>query len=189
MMTRVLPQAKHRIYWVPFYLLPEAPCYWEHGARYTGLGGDLNTLYHGLLVPSLIFTCFIHPGPHSFLLVIWSVFSHTYTSVRAFWCVLSCFSCVWLFVSLWAIACQASLSLQFSRQESWRGLPCPSSGDLPDPGIEPVSLKPAALAGKFFTTGATWRSVLPKTVGVMMRPQTFRAVTCTELISQQRHCW
>ena len=82
--------------------------------------------------------------------------------MRAFWCVLSHFSCVWLFASLWAIACQASLSWRFSRQESWSGLPCPSSGDPPDPGIEPMSLKSPVLAGKLFTTSATWRSVLPK---------------------------
>jgi len=39
----------------------------------------------------------------------------------------------------WTIACQAPLSLEFSRQEYWSGLPFPSSGDLPDPGIEPGS--------------------------------------------------
>ena len=47
------------------------------------------------------------------------------------------------------IACQASLSMIFSRQEDWGGLPFPSPGDLPDPGIELVSL---TLAGRFFTT-------------------------------------
>ena len=45
----------------------------------------------------------------------------------------------------------------FSRQEYWNGLPCPPPGDLPDPGIEPVSL---TLAGKFFTTSSTWEAVL-----------------------------
>ena len=43
-------------------------------------------------------------------------------------------------VTLWAIACQASLSMRFSKQEYWSGLPCPSLGDLPDPGIKPTSL-------------------------------------------------
>ena len=51
----------------------------------------------------------------------------------------------------WAIACQAPLSLGFSRQEHWNGLPCPPPGDLPDPGIEPASLISPALAGGFFT--------------------------------------
>ena len=41
------------------------------------------------------------------------------------------------------------------RQEYWNGLPCPSPGDLPDPGIEPTSLMSPALAGRFFTTSAT----------------------------------
>ena len=54
-------------------------------------------------------------------------------------CMLSCFSSVQLFVTLWTVACQAPLSLGFSRQEHWSGLRCLSPGDLPDPGIEPVS--------------------------------------------------
>ena len=47
-------------------------------------------------------------------------------------CMLSCFSPVWLFVTLWAIACQACLSTEFSKQEYWSGLPCLPPGDLPD---------------------------------------------------------
>ena len=43
----------------------------------------------------------------------------------------------------------------FTGQEYWSGLPFPSQGDLPDPGIEPESLKSPALAGGFFTTKAT----------------------------------
>jgi len=43
----------------------------------------------------------------------------------------------------------------FSRQEYWSGLSCPPPGDLPNPGIEPTSLAPPALAGEFFTTCAT----------------------------------
>ena len=54
-------------------------------------------------------------------------------------CVLSCFSCVWLFMTLWTVAHQAPLFMGFSRQEYWSGLPFPSPGDLPDPGIEPGS--------------------------------------------------
>ena len=52
--------------------------------------------------------------------------------------VLSCFSCVRLFVTLWTLAHQAPLSMRFSRQDYWSGLPCLSPGDLPDPGIEPT---------------------------------------------------
>ena len=50
--------------------------------------------------------------------------------------VLSRFSHVQLFATLWTVAHQASLSMGFSRQEYWSGLPCPPPGDLPDPGIE-----------------------------------------------------
>ena len=51
-----------------------------------------------------------------------------------------------------------SLSMGLSRQEYWTGLPCPPPGDLPDPGIEPVSPVSPTLAGGFFTTSATWKA-------------------------------
>ena len=69
---------------------------------------------------------------------------------------LSHFSCVPLFVNLWTVACQAPLSMGFSSQEYWSGLPCPSPGDLPYLGIEPVSLTSPVLASWFFTISATW---------------------------------
>ena len=59
-------------------------------------------------------------------------------------CILSHFSRVQLFVTLWTVAHQAPLSLGFSRQEYWSGLPYPPPGNLPDSGIEPMS--PAAPA-------------------------------------------
>ena len=52
--------------------------------------------------------------------------------------------------------CSPPGSMGFSRQEHWGGLPWPPPGDLPNPGIEPTSLMSPALAGGFFTTGATW---------------------------------
>ena len=55
----------------------------------------------------------------------------------------------------WTVACQAPLSMGFSRQEYCSGLPFPSSGDLPNSGMEPTSLTYPALAGGFFTTNAT----------------------------------
>ena len=55
-------------------------------------------------------------------------------------CVLSRFSRVWLFVTLWTTAHQAPLSMGFSRHEHWRGLPYPAPGDLPNSGIEPTFL-------------------------------------------------
>ena len=53
------------------------------------------------------------------------------------------------FVTLWTVAHQAPLSLEFSRQEYWSGLPLTSPGNLPDPGIEPDS---STLADGFFIT-------------------------------------
>ena len=72
--------------------------------------------------------------------------------------VLRCFGRVWLFVTLWTAARQAPLSMGFSRQEYRSGLPFPSPGDLLYPGIKPTSLTSPALAGEFFTTGATWEA-------------------------------
>ena len=62
-----------------------------------------------------------------------------FTSVWQFCAVLSHFSHVWLCLTLWTVAHQAPLSMGFSRQEYWCGLPCPPPGDLPHPGIEPMS--------------------------------------------------
>ena len=59
-------------------------------------------------------------------------------------CILSHTSHVQLFVITWTVALQAPLSMEFPRQEYWSGLLFPASGDLPDPGIEPIS--PASLA-------------------------------------------
>ena len=59
---------------------------------------------------------------------------------------------------LWTIAYQASLSMGFSRQEHWSGLPCLPPGNLPDPGIKLMSLTSAAMAGRFFTTSAMWEA-------------------------------
>ena len=77
-------------------------------------------------------------------------------------CVCCRFSLVWFFVTLWTVAHQTPLSMGFSRQEYWSGLPCPPPGDLPNPGIEPMSLRSPALAGKFFSASSTW--CVPKPV-------------------------
>ena len=57
--------------------------------------------------------------------------------------------CVWLFATPWTVTCQAPLSVEFCRQDYWSGFPFPPPGNLPDPGIQPMSL---ALAGGFCTT-------------------------------------
>ena len=60
-----------------------------------------------------------------------------------------------LFATPWTVARQVLLSMGFSRQEYWSGLPFPLPGDLPDPEIEPVSPESPSLACKFFITSAT----------------------------------
>ena len=77
-------------------------------------------------------------------------------------CMVSFLSHVQLFVMLWTIACQAPLSMGFSRPEYWSGLPFLPPGDLPDPGIKPTSLMSSALAGGFFTTSGNWEA--PKAI-------------------------
>ena len=57
------------------------------------------------------------------------------------------------FVTLWSEGHQASLSMRYSRQEYWSGLPCPPSGHLSDPGIKLMFLLSPAVAGRFFTAG------------------------------------
>ena len=71
-------------------------------------------------------------------------------------CVCVCMSSrVQPFVIPLTVAHHAPLCMNFSRQEYWSGLPFPTPGDLPNPGIEPASLVSPALAGEFFTAGTT----------------------------------
>ena len=72
--------------------------------------------------------------------------------------VLSRFSRVWLFPTSWTVAHQVPLSMGFSRQEYWNGLPCFRPGELPDPGVEPAFLMSPVLAGRFFTSSVTWEA-------------------------------
>ena len=69
--------------------------------------------------------------------------------------------------TLWIIACQAPLSTGFSRQEYWSRLPSLPPGDLPDSGIEPMTLMFPALAVNFFAANATWEALAPPyTLGI-----------------------
>ena len=70
-------------------------------------------------------------------------------------CVLSHFSCIQLFVTLWTVTL-APLFMGFFRQEYWSRLLSPPPGDLPDPGIEPASFMSSALAGGLLSASATW---------------------------------
>ena len=72
-------------------------------------------------------------------------------------CMLSCFGCVRLFATLWIVACQTPLSVEFSRQEYWSGLSCPPPWHLLDPGIE-LLLHLLLWQMGSFTTSTSWEA-------------------------------
>ena len=78
--------------------------------------------------------------------------------ILSYACMLSRFSDVQLCATLWIAACQSPLTMGFSRQEYWSGLPCPPPGDLSDPGVELLSLSSTALTDVLFPTSATWEA-------------------------------
>ena len=70
-------------------------------------------------------------------------------------CAKSLQSCLTLYDPM-DVASQALLPMELSRQEYWSGFPGPPPGDLPNPGIKPMSLMSPVLAGGFFSSSATW---------------------------------
>ena len=108
---------------------------------------------------------------------------------------------VLFFATLWTVSCQAPLSMGFSWQEYWSGLPCPPPGDLPDPGIEPASFKSLALVGRFFTTSTTWDAlelpynsaisflgIFPKTTKTLVQKDTCTPIFIEVKIWTQSKC-
>ena len=68
---------------------------------------------------------------------------------------------VWLFATLWTVSPQAPLSMGFSRQEYWNGLPFPTPRSLPNPELKPTSLASPELSGKFSTTDCiSWEALI-----------------------------
>ena len=100
------------------------------------------------------------------------------------WCRLSCFSCVWLYETLWTIAHQAPLSVGFSRHGYWSGLPCYPSGDLLNLGLELTSLTSLALAGRFFATrvNSVTSSGYTASSGSLAVSTTSKATSSTEVL-------
>ena len=84
---------------------------------------------------------------------------------------------VQLFATPWTVAYQVPLSMEFSRQEYWSGVPFPSPGDHPDPGIEPRS---PVLAGRFFTTSSTPIKMKKPILSVFIIQRTRRLSTCLQ---------
>ena len=105
-------------------------------------------------------------------------------------CMVSHFSRVQLFAT--SVDLQASLSMRFSRQEYWSRLPCPPPGNLPDPGIELVSLT-SAMAGGFFTTSVTWEALtfsqeikLPTSTGSWKKLESSRKTSISALLTMPK---
>ena len=90
-------------------------CPWDSLSKNTGVG------YYAVLQES-----FLTQGSNPHLLHYRSILYHWASGeALTLYCMLSHFSCVWLFLTLWTVARQAPLSMGFSRQEYWSGLPCP----------------------------------------------------------------
>ena len=98
---------------------------------------------------------------------------------------LSCFSHVPLFAAPQTAVPQAPLSVGFSRQEYWSGLPCPPAGNLLDPGFKPSSLAFLAWAGCFFTTSTTWEPMVAKQVPGAWVSGELQDQLCQQLLSSQ----
>ena len=82
-------------------------------------------------------------------------------------CLTCMFSRVWLFASLWTVAHQAPLSMGLSKQKYWSGLPFPPPGDLPNPGIKPISpvspaLQADSLPRRHLGSPSTWLLLLSR---------------------------
>ena len=91
-----------------------------------------------------------------FVITTMSLYQESHTADRHWqqrtWVPAHWLSRVWFSATPWTVAHRAPLSMEFSRQESWSGLPFPIPGDLPKPGIKPTSPASPVLAGRFFTT-------------------------------------
>ena len=94
-----------------------------------------------------------------------------------------------LFATPWTIACQAPLSMGFSRQEYWSEQPFPPPGDLSDQGIEPVFLVSLALAAGFFTTSTTWDAPTSTRMGITNKTHNSKCWQRWREFGTIIHCW
>ena len=104
----------------------------------------------------------------------------SYEAEVTYQCLMCCaqsLSRVWLCASVGLVACQAPVSMGFSRQEYWSGLPCPPPGDLPGSGVKPAFLELLASTGMFFTTRSS-----PTYFSIFF----FKILWCTVVVSRFR---
>ena len=152
-MTECANQTAQLLSWCCPRIQGSKQCCWTHTSvwltpkAYTKLRAQ-NLRQHMLLVPAGGASLCMCSG--YFICLTWVLTCYSWA------CVLSR---IWLLVTPWTVALQPPLSMEFSRQEYWSGLPFPPPRDLPDPGNEPVSFTSPALAGRLFTTSTTWATV------------------------------
>ena len=111
----------------------------------------LSSLFSPKATKLLIITLILktnHENPINYHLQVQITCSTLHVQLRS----VQSLSRVWIFATPWSAACQAPLSVGFSRLEYWRELLFPTLGDLPCPGIKPASPVSPALASGFFTT-------------------------------------
>ena len=96
---------------------------------------------------------------------------------------------LWLFVTLWSEACQAPLSVGFPRQEYWNGLPFPTPGDRPSPGIEPAS--PSLTSRHFTTVPLRKLSLITKEIQIMTTMRCHLTPVRMDIIQKttNNRCW
>ena len=140
----------HASEWIPYYY----GCFHPHCSGRLALTADLDTHDDTIWVLAICpmslhleFSSFMSQWIFFLPKLLWAGFLSL--ADRCYYFIVSMLSLVWLFVAPWIVARQAPLSMGFSRLEYWRWLPFPSPGDLPNPGIEPMS---PSLEGEFFTT-------------------------------------
>ena len=92
-------------------------------------------------------------------------------------------------MTLWTVACQAPLSMGFSKQEYWSELSCLRPGDLLDPGTEPKSLTSPALVGGFFTNSTTWEALTALYKAVKNSPELITiALSLASITHDHKEC-
>ena len=102
-----------------------------------------------------LFICSLHDSSREWLSFLTPFYRRSMWGLECVW---SRFSNVRLCVTLWSVSHQAPLCMGFRRQEYWSGLPFPTPGDFPDPGIKPACLTSPAFADWLFTTSTTWEA-------------------------------
>ena len=138
----------HHSYLSGLLAIPQTSCY--------GLGVSSWNSYFEVLSSSTL-ECDLFFGNRIIVDVISLVKTKPFGVACVRMCMLSRFSRVRLFATLWTTAHRAPLSMGFSMQEYWSGLPCPTPGNLPDPRVKPTS-HVSCLAGRFSTI---WSRVGP----------------------------